>query len=92
MAPRLNADSVHSAISPIFVVHIVQRFGRQGDFQAQVRLAHRRDNRVERAVGVAVVNVLDIDTAGRGAFLHHQREQLNGFNTLFADTVILFRI
>ncbi len=27
--------------------------------------------------------------AGRGALLHHQREQLNGFNTLLANAVVL---
>ncbi len=40
-------------------------------------------------MGVAVVDVLDIDAAGRGALLHHQREQLNGFNTLLTNAVVL---
>ena len=39
-------------------------------------------------MGIAVVNVLDVDTTGRGAFLHHQREQLNGFHALFTDAVV----
>ena len=56
----------------VFIVNVGQRFGRQGDFQAQVGLAYRRDNRIKRAVGVAVVNVLNVDTTGRGTFLHHQ--------------------
>ena len=73
----------------VFVVDIFQRFGRQGDLQAQVRLTHRGDYRIERAVGVTVVDVLDIDAAGRGALLHHQREQLNGFNTLLTNAVVL---
>ena len=73
----------------VFVVDIFQRFGRQSNLQAQVRLTHRGDYRIERAVGVAVVDVLDIDAAGRGALLHHQREQLNGFNTLLANAVVL---
>ncbi|MNT11422.1 hypothetical protein D3C72_1463010 [compost metagenome] len=47
----------------VFVVNIVQRFGRQGDLQAQVRLAHGCDGRIKRAVGVAVVHVLNVDTA-----------------------------
>ncbi len=40
-------------------------------------------------MGVAVVNVLDIDTAGRGTLLHHQREQLNGFDALLTDALVL---
>ena len=72
----------------VLVVDIIQRFGRQGDFQAQVRLAHWRDGRIKRAMGIAVVNVLNIDTTGRRTFLHHQREQLNGFHTLLADAVV----
>ena len=56
----------------VFIVNVGQRFGRQGDFQAQVGLAYRRDNRIKRAMGVAVVNVLNIDTTSRGTFLHHQ--------------------
>src|SRR5690606_15666424 len=48
----------------IGVVHAFQRAGGQGDFQAQVGLTHRRHLRVEGAVGVAVVDVLDIDAAG----------------------------
>lgn len=39
-------------------------------------------------MGIAVVNVLNIDTTGRRTFLHHQREQLNGFHTLLADAVV----
>ncbi len=74
----------------VFIVDIVQRFGRQGNLQTQVRLAYRGDNRIERTVSIAVVNVLDIDTTGRGAFLHHQREQFDRFHTLFADAVVVF--
>ena len=74
----------------VFVVHVFQRFGRQGDLQAQVRLAHWRNNRIKRAVGVAVVNVLDVDTAGRGTFLHHQGEQIDRLHALFTDAVVFF--
>ena len=88
IAPRLNADSVHSAISPFSSLTSFS-FGQQGDFRAGVELAHWRDARIERAVGIAVVNVLNIDTTGRRTFLHHQREQLNGFTTLLADAVVL---
>ena len=73
----------------VFVVDVFQRFSRQSDLQAQVRLAHRGDHRIERAVGVAVVDVLDVDAAGGGALLHHQREQLNRFNALLANAVVL---
>ena len=40
-------------------------------------------------MGVAVVHVLDVDTTGGGTLLHHQREQLYGFNALLADAVVL---
>ncbi len=56
----------------VFVVHVQQRLGWQGNFKAQVRLANRGDCRVKRAVGVAVIDVLNIDSAGRSTFLHHQ--------------------
>ena len=74
----------------VFVVHVFQRFGRQGDLQAQVRLAHWCNHRIKRAVGVAVVNVLDVDTAGRGTFLHHQGEQVHRLHALLADAVVFF--
>ena len=35
--------------------------------------------RVERAVGVAVIHVLDVDAAGTGALLHHQEKRSTAF-------------
>lgn len=74
----------------VFVVDVVQRFGRQGYFQVQVRLTYWRDGRIKRVMGIVVVNVLNIDTIGRRTFLYYQREQFNGFYTLFADVVVFF--
>ena len=41
-------------------------------------------------MGVAVVNVLDVDTAGRGTLLHHQGEQVDRLHALLADAVVFF--
>ena len=41
-------------------------------------------------MGVAVVHVLDVDTAGRGTFLHHQGEQVYRLHALLADAVVFF--
>ena len=71
------------------VVHIVERFGRQGDFQAQIGLAHRRYRWVERAVGVAMVDVLDVDAACTCALLHQHREQIHGRYFALADAAVL---
>ena len=72
------------------VVDVVQRFGRQGDFHAQVGLMNRRNAWIKRTVRVAVVNVLDVDTTGTGAFLHQGGEQFCCRQSTFADVWILF--
>ena len=41
-------------------------------------------------MGVAVVNVLDVDTAGRSTFLHHQGEQIDRLHALLTDAVVFF--
>ena len=73
----------------LFVIDIVQRLGWQSDFQAQIRLTHRCEFRIERAVGVAVIHVLNVDTTCTGALLHHQTKQFYGRNALFANGFIL---
>ena len=50
---------------------------------------NRRNTRIKRAVRVAVVNVLDVDTTGTGALLHQGREQFCCRQSTFADVWIL---
>ncbi len=71
------------------IVHVFQRLGWQRNFQTQVGLTHRSQFRIERAVGITVVNVLNVDTAGAGAFLHHAGEQVDRFQCFLTDTVLL---
>ncbi len=66
MEPKLNADRVHSAISPESSSTLVS--GLVGvRFQTQVRLTNWRYFRIKWAVSVTVVHVLDVDTTCRCA-------------------------
>src|SRR5690606_10780031 len=71
------------------IVQIVQRLGGQSDFHAQVGLAHRSAVSLEWAVRIAMVHVLNVDTAGTGTLLHQQGEQLHGWQAALADGRIL---
>ena len=73
----------------VFVVDVVQRFGWQSDFHAQIGLVDGGDARVKRAVGVAVVDVLNVDAAGAGALLHQDGEEFGGRQAAFADAFVL---
>ena len=50
---------------------------------------HGCDARVKRAVRVAVVNVLDVDTSCSGAFLHQRGEQIGSRQGALADIRVL---
>ena len=55
---------------------------------------NRRNAWIKRAVRVAVVNVLDVDTTGTGALLHQGGEQFCCRQSAFADVRVLlvFRV
>src|SRR5690606_2368565 len=71
------------------VVKIFKRLGRQRDFHAEVGLTNGRYLWIERTMRIAVVNVLDVDTARAGTLLHHQRKQLHRGQRALANRGIL---
>ncbi len=73
----------------VLVVDVVERLGRQRNLEAEVGLAYRRHARIKRAVGVAVIDVLDVDATGTGTLLHHQGEEIDGLEGLLANGRIL---
>ena len=64
------------------IIDVVERFGGEGDLLTQV--AHV-DGNVETAVGVAVVNVHDVDATGLGTLFHQGKEQVTSGDGLAGD-------
>ncbi len=90
--PKLKCRQCAQGDFAVRIVDIVQRFGRQGDFHTQVGLMNRRDARIERAVRVAVIDVLNVGAPGSCTLLHQRGKQVGSRNDALCGYQGLARI